>query len=268
MTDNKQYVDGRDWKKYRAANTTFPAVREQEINHMLNMINPTTKEVIVEMGTGNGVLTFPMAEKVSSSGRITTYDATEENVSSVVSRNKKMGLPIVGKTQNLDYSTKELSSGTDKVVSLAAFHHYDNYRDKTGFSGRLRAMKEFARILKPDGKVIIGDIATSTNSAKYFNSLDTPELCPGGHPHDFLNTQSASWLCKKAGLNLQKFEIENVPWTFTSITEAQTFINTIHGSVCSKEKSLEHAKRYLKFWKQNDKYYLEWSLFYLVATKR
>jgi SAM-dependent methyltransferase len=168
----------------------------------------------------------------------------------------------------LDYSSKERGSTIDKVVSLAAFHHYDNYRDNTGLNGRLRAMREFSRILKPGGKVIIGDIATDTSSALYFDSLDTPKLCPGGHPHNFLNETSARCLCDKAGLSLEKFKVKSVPWTFTSVDEAQTFINTIHGSLCSKKESLEHAQKYLKFWNQNGKYFLEWSLFYLVAVKK
>ncbi len=264
----KQYVVGRDWEKYRRANAQFPSARQAEVSIMLDLVNAQPGQQILEVGTGNGVLTVPLATAVNSTGHVVTYDATEENILALKKKNKNLQLNINAKVQNLDYTVDEQDAEIDTVVSLAAFHHYDNNRDKTGLTGRLRALKEFARVIKPGGKIVIGDIATDTASARYFDSLNTPVLCPGGHPHDFLNKELAKKLCNRAGLTVKEFAIKKVPWTFNNVDETQIFINTIHGSLCSKEESLEHAKKYLKFWKQDNKYYLEWWLFYMVATKR
>ncbi len=262
----KQYVEGRDWSAYRKANSNFPLVRKNELNYMFNLVNPKNGEQIIEMGTGNGVLTIPMA-KVIDDGRIITYDATDENISSIIQKNKTLNLPISAKIQNLDYSIEEEDGSIDKICSIAAFHHYDNNLQKTGFNGRLRAMYEFARVLKPGGQLTIGDVCNNTVSSRYFDSIDTPVLCPGGHPHDFLEEESIKFLCNISGFKVKTFEIKQVSWTFESIDEAGSFINMIHGSLCSKEESLEHAKKYLKFWQEDGLWNLEWCLFYLVAIK-
>ncbi|MEA3323080.1 MAG: class I SAM-dependent methyltransferase [Patescibacteria group bacterium] len=268
MKTTKQYVEGRDWEKYRMANANFPNARKIEVGVMVDLIDPQLGQKILEAGTGNGVITVPLANAVGKDGTVVTYDATKENTVAI----QEKDLPnVTAKVQALEYNLDEKDGEVDTVVSLAAFHHYDsNIKDSggTGFAGRLRALKEFARVLKPGGKVVIGDIATNTGSARYFDSIDTPELCPGGHPHDFLNKNLVDKLCQQAGLMVKEFTIKKVPWTFNGVNEAQTFINTIHGSLCSEEESLEHAKKYLKFWKQDDKYHLEWWLFYLVAEKK
>ena len=75
-------------------------------------------------------------------------------------------------------------------------------------------------------------------------------------------------LCSQAGFKIEAYEIVHVPWTFESEEQAKEFLHTIHNASCSPEESFEHAKKYLNFWKENDLYYLDWELFYLIAVKK
>lgn len=258
---------GKRWNNYRLANTRFPKVRKKELLTQLKLTSPKKGETIAEVGTGNGYLTFVLANKVGNKGRIITYDYQKSNLNFVNNHNKK-GLPITTIHQNLNYDFEISSETVDKRSSIATLHHYDDRSKGTGTKGRERAIKEFYRILKKGGKLVIGDVAHETPTQKYFDSIDNPIDCsPNGHPHDFLYKGLAIKLCKKAGFKKIKFKIEKVPWEFESEKQAGEFLHTIHNSKCSPKKSLDNAKRTLKFWKENNKFYLEWELFYLTAEK-
>jgi len=256
------------WNNYRKANDKFPEVRRKELKLMLEKVNPMPKEIIVEAGTGNGYLTFPIAKKVGEDGKIITYDIIKENLDEVRELNNNLKLPIETKTQEESYDFKEDDKSVDKVISIASFHHYDDRPKKVGFSGRLKALKEFNRILRRDGKLIIGDVGKGMVSAKYFDAIDEPKYCyPNGHPHDFSDKKEIDELCDKSGFIIDSYDVVHVPWTFDSQDQAREFLHTIHNAKCSPEESLEHAKKYLKFWGKDDVYYLDWELFYLVARK-
>ena len=257
------------WSNYRKANDKFPKVRKNELNLILKKICPTGREVILECGTGNGYLTFPMASRVKNKGKVITYDTTKENLEAVNKANLDLSSPIIIREQKTSYDFDEEDSSIDKVVSLASFHHYDNLSEKTGFSGRLKALKEFNRVLKKGGKLIIGDVGKDTGTAKYFAAINIPKYCyPNGHPHDFLSQEDIKQLCKKSGFVIQTYEVKHVPWTFDSEEQAEEFLHTIHNAKCSLKDSLKHAKKFLRFWEKDGKYYLDWELFYLVAAKK
>lgn len=255
------------WENYRLANTKFPRVRAKELTRQLELTNPQKGETIAEVGTGNGYLTFALAHKVGKNGRIFTYDYQKSNIDFVNEHNKK-NLPITTIHQATDYDFELVNESVDKISSIATLHHYDNRSNGTGTKGREKAIKEFYRILKKGGKLIIGDVAHSTPSQRHFDSIDNPTDCaPSGHPHDFLTEKLARKLCEKAGFKKIQWNIEQVPWEFESEEQAQQFLHTIHNAKCSPEESFEHAKKDLRWWKKGNLFYLEWELFYLTAEK-
>lgn len=232
------------WKNYRKANDSFPEVRRNELEYMLDIINAKAEEIIVEAGTGNGYLTFPLAEGVGKSGKILTYDIVLENLDEVNKTNKIHQLSIETRAQKDTYEFQEADSTVDKVVSIASFHHYDTRTEGSGFSGRLRALMEFNRILKDSGHLFIADVGKETVSATYFNAIDNPQYCfPNGHPHDFLSKEEIYDLCEKANFRVVQYETRHVPWIFTTIDEAKEFLHTIHNARCTPEESFELAKK-------------------------
>jgi len=260
--------DNQRWTNYRRANSAFPEVRNAELAQMRAEVNPQPGERILECGTGNGYLTFPLAESVQPNGKIVTYDPIKDNLESVIQRNKQAQLPIELKEQTLDYSFPEEDNSFDKIASIATFHHYDDRSKSTGLEGRKKAMIEFARLLQPEGKLIIADVASGTASETYFNAIDNPLYCyPDGHPHDFLDHKTAEDLCNLAGLSLVKYEIKNTPWRFSDEKQAKDFLHTIHNARCSKEESLALAMKHLPTWREESDILLGWSLFYMVAVK-
>jgi tRNA A58 N-methylase Trm61 len=56
--------EGPRWANYYLANKKYPNVRANEINAMIDIVNPQPADNIVEIGTGSGVLTVPIATRI------------------------------------------------------------------------------------------------------------------------------------------------------------------------------------------------------------
>ncbi len=255
------------WENYRLANSRFPHVRKIELLEQLQRTNPQEGETIVEVGTGNGYLTFELAKAVGDGGRVITYDYQKSNLDFVEEANQGR-LPITAVHQDLEYRLGIPDESVDRISTIATLHHYDDRSKDTGTSGRQRALQEFHKVLKKDGILVIGDVAHGTSSQRYFDAIDSPEYChPRGHPHDFLDEGLARRLCENAGFRAVTFEVKSVPWIFDDAEQAKDFLHTIHNAKCTPEESLELAKRYLPYTEVDGKVQLGWELFYLTVRK-
>jgi len=264
------------WKKYAKANDRFPDVRKAELGRQMFYLNPQQGETIVEVGTGNGILTFPMANAVGKNGKVYSFDYRKENLYIALCKNTQ-ALPIIfapqiNNPQTGRYDFPFENNSVDKVSTIAAFHHYDDRSCNTGLTGRKKALQEFYRILKFGGKLIIGDIADDTVNQRYFDeemdNPNSPAYCwPRGHPHDFLNKDIALRLCGETGFKNIEFRVERTPLVFDSKREAGEFFHMIHNAKGSPSESLQIAKKRLGLEKIKNKYKVGWYLFYLTAEK-
>ena len=263
---NKSEIKER-WENYRKANSDKPLVRDRELGEVFNLINPRAGDNILEVGTGNGYLTFPIAKQVGQRGHITTADVSTDNLKSVEGNIKD--LPIDTLLFNDEDLLSELSDSTfDSVGTIATLHHFDNRSKNTGENGRRRALQDFHRVLKDGGKLVIADVASDTISQRYFDAIDNPQHCyPEGHPYDFFTTERLKEILEEIGFSNISIEIRGVPWEFKSIDEAKQFIHTIHNAKCSEEDSFSVAKEYLGFYESEEGYELGWELMFVTATK-
>jgi|TARA_Y100000034_G_scaffold13170_1_gene13815 SAM-dependent methyltransferase len=255
------------WENYRLANSRFPHIRQIELLKQLELTNPQNAETIVEVGTGNGYLTFELAKEVGQNGRILTYDYQESNIDFVEKVNNDR-FPITAIHQSLDYKLEVPNDSVDRISTIATLHHYDDRSMNTGTNGRQRALDEFYRVLREGGTLVVGDVAHGTAPQRYFDAIDNPVHChPRGHPHDFLDERIARELCEEAGFKDVKFEIERVPWIFDDEEQAKEFLHTIHNAKCSPEESLEIAKQHTPYSEVGRRKQIGWELFYLTAKK-
>lgn len=267
MTSEDQISEDKRWASYREANGRFPHVRLAEMQETLKRACVKPGETVLEVGTGNGYLTFPLADKVGSKGKVITFDTTHQNLTDIVLKNTE-ALQIIPVPQKTSYDFPVQSEQADAIVTLATMHHYDDRSKGTGFTGRTKALREFYRMLRPGGRLVIADPAYGTAPQRYFDAIDSPVHChPCGHPHDFLSQEKAIALCKEAGFEKTKFEVVETPWVFKDETEAKQFIHKLHNSQCSPEESLKLAKKHLPYAKTKRGFELGWSLFYLTAKK-
>jgi len=264
------------WNRYSRANNEFPQVRRNEIREMLVRASPKPGNKIIEVGIGNGILTYELAKAISPSGAVYAFDYRKENLNEAMARNSE-ALPIIfapqiNNPQTGSYSFPLSDGSVDTVTSLAALHHYDDRSLKTEITGRRKAFKEFARVLKKGGRLIIGDILDDTPLQRYFDEgMDNPKspvyCVPRGHPHDFVNKELVNTLCKESGLSLLEFTAINTSLEFNTEKDAGIFLNTVHNAKCSYAESLNHAESFLGSFKKDGKFYINWPSFFMVAEK-
>ncbi|MFC1663569.1 class I SAM-dependent methyltransferase [Patescibacteria group bacterium] len=241
-------------KRYRQAIEEMPLARKNEVSLMLRKINAVAGEKIVDFGCGNGILTYLLAEVVGSNGVIYALDNSKEVLIKLLEDIKSKNI----QTKKLESEIIPLEDNSvDAVVTLANIHHIPNKEN---------IFKEFSRILRKGGRLIISDVADKTQVQRYFDG-PIDKFCSTGHKHKFLNKSQAKELCFKSGLTVQDWKIEDVPWEFYNEEDAKKFLHTIHDITCSPEQFIKKAKEYLGYFHQNGKFLLNWKLFYLIATK-
>lgn len=110
-------------------------------------LRPKANETIVDIGCGNGLLTLELARAVGSGGKAIGVDPSSDMLSPAKARCEGFDWVeiLIGTANDLP-----IESGTvDKAVSVQVFEYLD---DIPG------AIAEVRRVLKPGGKLVIGDI--------------------------------------------------------------------------------------------------------------
>ena len=258
------------WENYRLANSSKPSARANELNILLATLDPKFGERILEIGTGNGYLTFPIAQAVGEQGLLVTADVVKENLESVVKGNTR-SLNIetyLYDSEKIPLFPASMDEYFDAVATIATFHHFDNRNKKTGTTGRQNLLNETYRVLKSGGRLIMSDPVSQTITQRYFDSLDNPLHCyPDGHPHDFPLKSEVVDMVFKAGFKYVTSQIRRVPWKFSTEEEAERFVHTIHNAKCNPNESFNLARELLGFKKVGDHFELGWELFFLQARK-
>lgn len=257
-----EFDSGTRGKNYRLANDRMPDVRYLEFLQMFHKISPSSGQIIVECGSGNGFLTIPLAKAVGPLGRVYTLDDSLSNLNAVREKSLSLGLHnIVFIHLDDNYFQTGFfpleSELADSIATLATFHHYDEKKEA--------ALREFKRILKPNGKVIIADVAQNTKTQAYFDDF-VHHICSTGHDHRFLDRQSLEKISFNSGFKMVDWQKIYVPWQFTNTDQMGNFLHTIHDATCSMEESIEAAIRYLGINYFDKQILLHWELFF--ATLR
>lgn len=108
---------------------------------------------LLDVACGPGVITAALAPYASA---ITAFDATEAMIAKARARCEATGLDnvqfAIGDAHDLPFEREQF----DGVVARLAIHH---------FSDPARAIAEMARVLKPDGVLVLADITVSDTKA-------------------------------------------------------------------------------------------------------
>ncbi len=108
---------------------------------------PAAGEHVLDLGCGNGLLTLELARAVGPQGHVTGIDPSPDMLATARARcqGRDNVTLIEGRAADLPLDT----AGVDKAVALQVMEYFDN---------RTPALRELHRVLRPGGRLVIGDI--------------------------------------------------------------------------------------------------------------
>lgn len=118
----------------------------------------------LDVACGTGRLAFDLAGHVAPDGSVDGVDAAAEMIDRATASNKRLRLPVTFQTalaQRLPFPNDTFHA----VTCTLALHHIAH-------DGRLQAIEEMRRVLRPGGRLLIADVQTPTSGpARYLARL-------------------------------------------------------------------------------------------------
>lgn len=125
----------------------FVALRDR----LMALADATAQDVAVDIGAGTGLLTLPLAERVSA---VWAVDISEPMCRYLETKAESAGLANVRVAASSAVSLPLVDASADLVVSNYCFHHL-KHADKE------RALAEVRRVLRPGGRLVFADMMFS-----------------------------------------------------------------------------------------------------------
>lgn len=249
------FGDNSRTRSFKIANKVKPEARANEIEKILEKVDPKPGETIVDLGCGEGILSRKMAEKVGPEGKIIALDTSKTFLEEVGSGSRYKNRIETRMIENqIELPVKKQVA--DKVVSLAGFHHVP---DKN------KSLDEVERVLKKGGNLFIADVEDQTSVQRFFDTF-VDRYSSTGHKHRFLSREWVKKLFSGKNLEINSWENNNVPWEFKNDYQAAWFIHKIFDLQCQPEKAFHAAEETLGV-KKDEKVKVNWDLLYLNARK-
>src|ERR1039458_5222318 len=108
-------------------------------------------ETVADVGAGTGYFSLPLAQAVGPQGRVYAVDAQEEMLSLLRQKLDEFTLSIVELIHAEADNTGLPASCCDLVFAANVWHEFDDHA---------AVLREFARVLKTDGRIAILDWRT------------------------------------------------------------------------------------------------------------
>lgn len=147
------------------------------------------------------------------------------------------------------------SASVDGVISIAGLHHIEDKR---------RIIKEFSRIIRPGGELIIMDVSVSCITAEWLNDFVNRNNSMG-HEGVFLNHDFVN-LVRQSGFNVEMAEKFKYQWEFSSTNDMVDFCRLLFGLDLASDEDIEMAiSEYLGYEESKNGVGMNWESFVLVG---
>lgn len=254
MNTDKTLFDGLRSRMYQQALTDYPKAREEDIRAMHTYLAPRPDEVILEAGAGSGFFSGILADMLTN-GKLIVSDPSQDQLEGI-KQLEKHNIEILHEGADV------LSLGEDAVDAVWSFGALHHCFDKT------RAFGNFSRILKKKGRLVIGDVWTSTRLADYFDR-HVAKHCATGHEVAFWSDGFTTTLCQISGFSDPVIYDLPLQWTFEKREDIGDFIYKFHAMTSTTaDDCLSAAQELLGIEEHQDgTFRLHWPMKIFIAEK-
>lgn len=143
--------------------------KQHHRDRMLNMVPWKGNEIVLDVGTGAGLLMIGAAKRLTTGKSIgidiwSARDLSDNTAQKALSNAAAEGVTELVEVINGDICSTSFADGSfDVVLSNLCLHNIENK------AGRKKACTEIARILKPGGVAIISDFKNTGEYSKEFS---------------------------------------------------------------------------------------------------
>lgn len=254
----KQEFDGIRAQLYKECLKEFPHAREQDISFMKTFLKPQKGERILEIGAGSGFFSRHIAKAIGKKGILVVSDPSLdqlEEVRQLRQENIKTIQFVQFGSATVDFEEKKV----DAVWSFGAMHHMFQ---------KNKSFENLSNILKPDGRVIIGDVFCGSTLARHFDS-QVARYCITGHEVSFWSKEYAQTICAVNGFEEPKFIDVNCKWKFKKRKDIGVFLYKLHAMTkTTPQECLRVAEEILGIKKETNHYILNWPMTFIITKKK
>lgn len=235
-------------KRYCDAVNDLGYILDNEFTKCIEILNLQHNDVLVNVASGG----IPLEKYIDKSLNI-HYIPIETNTEFSKASNS-----MLCSYDNL----KLLDNSIDKIIIHTNLHHCPN-------NERILFYKECYRVLKNNGKFIIGDVLKNSNQDNFLN-IFVNQYNSNGHNGIFF-TENDKELIEKAGFTVET-KITNYKWFFENKNDMIEFTRKLFGldklddDINKHEIIYENIQKYLDIEEINNKYYWNWTLIYFIGT--
>lgn len=227
--------------------------RGDTLRNIVDLASPQGGEVVLDVGTGAGFTAFSLAP---ATNLVVATDITREMLETARRLASERGLP------NLQWAlvaAEALPFGDgvfDLVTCRFASHHFVDLRG---------AMREFARVTKPGGRVMICDSVAPEGMEEFMNQLEVQR--DRTHIWDY---PASAWpgIMEQAGLRVREMAQGKNPQEFSDwVQKAATPAEDVHALLRMFTFATPAQQEAFRIRWEGDKLLFEWDNAVILATK-